>query len=75
MVASTSSMDGKTSGHSKKQWEGKEVHFGMYTCHCWDEVWPGRALHYQKEDTGLTLKTPGADGRGNIGRKGDNFED
>ena len=71
MVASTCSMDGKTSGHSKKQRVGNEVNFGMSTCHCWDEVWPGRALHDRKENTGLTLKTPDADGQWNVGRKGD----
>ena len=74
MVASTSSMDEKTSGHNETVGR-KEVHFGMSTCHCWDEVWPERALHDRKEDTGLTLRTPDADGRGKIGRKGDIFEE
>ncbi len=32
-----------------RQWEGNEVHIGMSTCHCWDEVWPGRTLHDRKE--------------------------
>ena len=72
MVASTSSMDEKTSGHNETVGR-KEVHFGMSTCHCWDEVWPGRGLHDREEDTRVTLTTPGAVGRGNIGRKGDNF--
>ena len=52
---------------------GKKYNFGMSDQSLWDEVGPGRGLHDREEDTRVTLKTPGAVGRGNIGRKGDNF--
>ncbi len=73
MVASTSSMDEKTSGHIGQQRVGKKYNFGMSDQSLWDEVRPGRGLHDREEDTIVTLTTPGAVGRGNIGRKGDNL--